>query len=255
MATPIRTVEHVHGLAMDDPESWMRLAVHAQAAASALQPPGTQAQARASAKKPGAFTRLLNEVVNRRREAWHTLWHPLDTLKAWLAQVFAPRSEGSPVERGTPQAAFSTPREHSPQTPVRSAATTTPTIDTVWTQAHDTLWAAAKDPAADPATVGAQLAQQIPPEHRAAIAERLQALATMARETAQALQPKSSTPSQAVSKAPKEAKKSEKSEKSADPNAERNLTTSGRPAPPKPAGADQARVEAESIEPSSARHR
>ena len=180
-----------------DPAAWSRLAEHAQAAAAAIGEAPAQ-----EPDQPGAFTRLIRDLITKRRAAWHTLWHPLDTFRAWLARVLAPPTapRGLPIvhstmtvqdtERTSQARAQAVEKEPAVG---RSAAgevrpSEAPSIDDTWQTVRAALLAAAQDPTADPKAVGSRIAEMVPPTHRTAVAERLTVLAETARATAQALQ-------------------------------------------------------------------
>ena len=175
-----------------DATAWDRLAVHAKTTAEAIMAP------QASDRPPGYLARLTHDVLARHRAAWRTLLHPLDTFRAWLVRVLAPPASGSPTAvQGSVHGAQAAGRD--PQTVVTApaiSATNTPTLEATWQSVRDELFAAAQDPTADPKTVGARIATTIPAEHRAAMAERLTALAQTAQVTAQALQAKAQAQAQ-----------------------------------------------------------
>ena len=204
-----------------DSAAWDRLALHARAAATAIEQTPAVASPE-SERPPGGLTRLARAVLARHRAAWHTLLHPFETFRAWLARLLAPPADArsTTAVRGAAGASkIATTDGQTPTvTPEHNAQAPTPSLEATWQSVRDALLEAAQDPTADPKGVGTRIAATIPAEHRTQITERLTALAQTAEATAQALQAKAQPPESSPARAePSPAKTATKGSAPAEP--------------------------------------
>ena len=171
-----------------DSAAWLKLGQIAQATHQSLQSQAPQPQAPVAASVPGQSQSLLAalaaETVNTFKRDWQRFWHPLQSLRAWWAQV---TQALTPIQdRGSARDGGQSP--NTPTPPDKGSGSRGPTLDQTWTQVRDQLFEAAQNPTADPQKVADSIVSAIPADHRTAMAERLQWLSEMAQTTAKSLQ-------------------------------------------------------------------
>ena len=183
-----------------DSAGWLRLGQMASFTGQSLaQAPTTTNTKQASATvdnpghKPGLLTLIAAQTVDRLKKEWQWFWHPLQSLRRWVAEVMSVQqgpvgNQGTVIQPGQTVAEASA-KSQPAVTPEAKATVPdkAPRIEDTWTQMKDRLFEAAANPQTDPAQVVPSIIAGIPEEHRAAIAQRLFALSEMAQETAKAL--------------------------------------------------------------------
>lgn len=183
-----------------DSAGWLRMGQLASFTGQSLgQAPTNTKQATAvdnPGKPPGLWAVIAADTVRQFQKSWNWVFHPIQSVRQWLADVLEILSAKPTVNaaRGTaPQSGPTPEKEPVAQSNVMQEAkadsmskATAPSIDDTWAQLKDRLFEAAARKA-DPAQVVPGIIAGIPDEHRAIIAERLTGLAEMAQETAKAL--------------------------------------------------------------------
>lgn len=143
--------------------------------------------------KPGLLAQIALQTVDRLKKEWQWFWHPLQSLRRWVAEVMSVQqgpvgNQGTVIQPG--QTVAEALAKSQPAVTPEAKATVpdkAPRIEDTWAQLKDRLFESASNPQADPAHVVPGIVAAIPDDHRVAIAERLFALAEMAQEAAKAL--------------------------------------------------------------------